>query len=141
MQSLLHCDNEDGAMIVGICGPAGIGKSTIARVLHSRLCSSFSFQLTLFMENLRGSCNSGLDEYGLKLSLQEQLLSNQNGMKVNHLGAIQERLCDQRVLPDGLKLEALADETRWFGPGSRIIVTTEDKGLLEQRGIQCGFSN
>ncbi|KAF3561480.1 hypothetical protein DY000_02012519, partial [Brassica cretica] len=57
IQTLLHLDDEDGAMIVGICGPAGIGKTTIARALHSRLSSTF--QLSCFMENLRGSCNSG----------------------------------------------------------------------------------
>ncbi|KAH0886622.1 LOW QUALITY PROTEIN: hypothetical protein HID58_062718 [Brassica napus] len=62
MQSSLHLDDddEDEAMIVGICGPTGIGKTTIARALHSRFSSSF--QLTCFMENIRGSCNSGLDE-------------------------------------------------------------------------------
>ncbi|XP_013608605.1 PREDICTED: disease resistance protein RML1A-like [Brassica oleracea var. oleracea] len=142
MQSLLHSD-EDGAMIVGICGPSGIGKTTIARALHSRLSSTF--QLSCFMENLRGSCcNSGLDEYGLKLCLQELLLSkifNQNGMRIYHLGALPERLCDQKVLiilddVDNLQqLEALADETNWFGDGSRVIVTTEDQELLEQHGI------
>nr|QOE89079.1 DM10 [Arabidopsis thaliana] len=142
MQSLLHLDYEDGAMIVGIYGPAGIGKTTIARALHSRLSSSF--QLTCFMENIRGSYNSGLDEYGLKLRLQEQLLSkvlNQDGIRINHLGAIPERLCDQKVLiilddvEDLQQLEALANETNWFGPGSRIIVTTEDQELLEQHDI------
>nr|QOE89129.1 DM10 [Arabidopsis thaliana]QOE89130.1 DM10 [Arabidopsis thaliana] len=142
MQSLLNLDYEDGAMIVGIYGPAGIGKTTIARALHSRLSSSF--QLTCFMENIRGSYNSGLDEYGLKLRLQEQLLSkvlNQDGIRINHLGAIPERLCDQKVLiilddvDDLQQLEALANETNWFGPGSRIIVTTEDQELLEQHDV------
>lgn len=144
MQSLLHLDCEDEAMIVGICGPAGIGKTTIARALHNRL--SPKFQLTCFMENIRVSYNSGsgFDEYGLKLSLQKKLLSmilNQNGTTIHHLGTIQERLRDQKVLiflddVDDLKqLEALANETRWFGCGSRIIITTEDQEILEQHGI------
>ncbi|KAG2285828.1 hypothetical protein Bca52824_045432 [Brassica carinata] len=140
MQSLLHLDDddEDEAMIVGICGPAAIGKTTIARALHSRFSSSF--QLTCFMENIRGSCNSGLDEYGLKMHLQENLLSKILNQCGKH-SAIQERLCDLKVLivlddvDDLKKLEALADETRWFGPGSRIIVTTEDQEILEQHGI------
>ncbi|CAH8255922.1 unnamed protein product [Arabidopsis lyrata] len=38
---------------------------------------------------------------------------------------------------DDLKqLEALANETNWFGPGSRIIVTTEDQEILEQHDIK-----
>ncbi|KAJ0265709.1 Disease resistance protein RML1A [Hirschfeldia incana] len=146
MQSLLHLDEKDGAMIVGICGPAGIGKTTIARALHSRISSTF--QLSCFMENIKGSCNSGLDEYGLKLRLQELLLSkilNQNGMKINHLGMIPERLCDQKVLiilddvDDLQQLEALANDTNWFGHGSRIIVTTEDQELLEKQCINITY--
>ncbi|KAF2574839.1 hypothetical protein F2Q70_00001523 [Brassica cretica] len=143
IQTLLHLDDEDGAMIVGICGPAGIGKTTIARALHSRLSSTF--QLSCFMENLRGSCNSGgLDKYGWKLRLQELLLSkilNQNGIKINHLGMMPQRLCYQKVLlilddvDDLQQLEALANDTNWFGHGSRIIVTTEDQELLEQHDI------
>ncbi|XP_013611230.1 PREDICTED: disease resistance protein RML1A-like isoform X3 [Brassica oleracea var. oleracea] len=143
MQSLLHLDDEeDVAMIVGICGPAGIGKTTIARALHRRLSSNF--QHTCFMENIRGSYKSSLDEYGLKLCLQEKLLSkilNQDSMKLHNLGEIHERLCDLKVLiilddVDNLQqLEALANDTNWFGLGSRIIVTTEDQELLEQYGI------
>uniref|UniRef100_A0A1J3EBC4 Putative disease resistance protein n=1 Tax=Noccaea caerulescens TaxID=107243 RepID=A0A1J3EBC4_NOCCA len=146
MMSLLQLDNEDEAMIVGICGPAGIGKTTIARALQSRL--SHRFQLTCFVDNLRGSYHSSFDEYGLRLRLQEQFLSkvlNQNGMRISHLGAVRERLCDMKVLiilddVNNLKqLEALADETTWFGPGSRIVVTTENKEILRQHGITCTY--
>ncbi|CAA7053843.1 unnamed protein product [Microthlaspi erraticum] len=141
MESLLDLD-YDGVKIVAITGPSGIGKTTIARALHSIL--SNRFQLTCFVDNLRGSYPIGLDEYGLKLRLQEQFLSNilnQDGMRICHLGVLKERLRDQRVLivlddVNSIKqLEALADETTWFGPGSRIVVTTENKELLQQHGI------
>ncbi|CAH8263954.1 unnamed protein product [Arabidopsis lyrata] len=58
------------------------------------------------------------------------------------IGAIKERLHDQRVLiilddvDDLKKLEVLAEERSWFGFGSRIIVTTEDKKILEAHGIK-----
>ncbi|CAA7047357.1 unnamed protein product [Microthlaspi erraticum] len=139
MMSLLDLDNEDEAMIVGIWGPAGIGKSIIARALHSRF--SGSFHLSFFVDKLRGSFHRGLDDYGQQLRLQEEFL-NQNGMRrIRHLGAVKENLCDQKVLiilddVNNLKqLEALANETTRFGPGSRIVVTTENQELLQQHGI------
>ncbi|KAJ4877268.1 Disease resistance protein (TIR-NBS-LRR class) family [Raphanus sativus] len=142
MEDLLDFD-YDGVKMVGISGPAGIGKTTIARALHSRF--SHKFQLTCFTENLRGSYHSsGLDDYGLQLHLQEQLLSkvlNQDGTRVCHLGVLPQRSSSLRVLiilddVNSLKqLEALAGDTSWFGFGSRIIVTTEDQELLQQHGI------
>ena len=124
MQSLLRLDDEDGTMIVGICGPAGIGKTTIARALQSRLSSTF--QLTYFMENLRGICKSGLNEYELKPSLENQLLSKFSHQKVLII------LDDVDYLQ---QLGALAAKIKRFHHGSRIIVTAEYQELLEYHGI------
>ncbi|ESQ47420.1 hypothetical protein EUTSA_v10027634mg [Eutrema salsugineum] len=148
MESLLDLDN-DGVKIVGICGPAGIGKSTIARALHSRL--SNMFKLTCFVDDLPENYKIGYGEYKMKKQLGEQLLSkilSQPSMIIGHLGVIQERLNDQKVLitlddVESLdQLEALAN-TMWFGAGSRVIVTTENKEILQQHGIsdiyQVGF--
>ncbi|EFH63264.1 predicted protein [Arabidopsis lyrata subsp. lyrata] len=140
IESLLYLD-YDKVKMVGISGPAGIGKSTIARALHSLLSSSFHH--SCYMENLiESKANSAL-EYRSKLSLQEQLLSqvlNLKDIRIRHLGAIRERLHDQRVLiilddvKEAEQLEVLAD-IKWFGPGSRIIVITENKDILLQHGI------
>ena len=141
MESLLDLDYV-GVQMVGISGPAGIGKGTIARALRSRLSNRFQF--TCFEDNLWESFPIGFDEYGLKLRLQENFLKkilNLSGVRITHLGAIKERLRKLRVLiilddVNHIKqLEALANETTWFGPGSRIIVTTENNELLRQHGI------
>ncbi|KAL1225469.1 Disease resistance protein ADR2 [Cardamine amara subsp. amara] len=140
VESLLDLD-YDGVKIVGISGPVGIGKSTIARALHSQLFNSFP--LSCFMDNLRACYHSGFDEYSSKLRLQEQLLSkilNLNGITISHLGVIEDRLNDQKVLIilDDVEhldqLEALAN-IMWLGPGSRVIVTTENREILQQHGI------
>ncbi|CAF2122404.1 unnamed protein product [Brassica napus] len=150
MDSLL-CLESNEVKMVGIWGPAGIGKTTVARALFKQL--SVSFQHSIFVENFKGSYRrTGLDEYGFKLRLQEQFLSeviDHKHMKIHDLGLVKERLQDLKVLVvlddvDRLEqLDALVKQSQWFGPGSRIIVTTENKQLLRAHGIkliyQMGF--
>lgn len=143
MDSLL-CLESNEVKMVGIWGPAGIGKTTVARALFNQL--SKNFQHSIFVENVRGCyIRTGLDRDGFKLRLQEQFLSeviDHRHMKIHELGLVKERLQDLKVLvvlDDVDKLEqlddALAKHSQWFGPGSRIIVTTEDKQLLRAHGI------
>nr|VDC59554.1 unnamed protein product [Brassica rapa] len=89
--------------------------------------------------------HSGFDEHGWKLRLQEQFLSNLLNLgriRIGHSGVIEERLSKHRVLIilDDVyhikQLEALANKTTWFGSGSRIIITTENKEILQQHGIK-----
>ncbi|KFK37808.1 hypothetical protein AALP_AA3G031900 [Arabis alpina] len=140
MKLELCLENKEAKMI-GIWGPAGIGKSTIARALYDRLSSNF--QLTLFMDNVKASYRSN-ESYSSKLRLQERFLSelfNDKDLRIKNLGVAEKRLRSRKVLVvlddvDNIEqLNALADRPEWFGNGSRIIVTTEDKELLETHEI------
>ncbi|KAF8081484.1 hypothetical protein N665_0884s0012 [Sinapis alba] len=141
IKSLLILENYE-PMTLGISGPAGIGKTTIARALYNQLSPDFS--LRYFMENVGGSYrNIGCGDHGSKLRLQEQLLLNilnQTNMNICHLDVLSERLCNQKVLiilddVDSLdQLDALAKDIYSFGPGSRIIVTTKDQEILQTFG-------
>lgn len=58
---------------------------------------------------------------------------SQKDIEIHHLGVVQERLRDHRVLVvlDDVELleqlDALVKETRWFGHEGRVIITTQDK--------------
>ncbi|XP_059590540.1 disease resistance protein RPV1 [Vitis vinifera] len=123
--------------MVGIYGLGGIGKTTIAKVLYNRI--SAQFMITTFIANAKEDSKS----QGL-LHLQKQLLHDILPRRKNFISTVDEgihmikdRLCFKKVLlvlddvDDLNQLEALAGDHNWFGPGSRIIVTTRDKHLLE----------
>ncbi|CAF2342283.1 unnamed protein product [Brassica napus] len=142
---LLSLQSDDDVKIIGIVGPAGIGKTSTARVLYNRF--SLDFEYSTFIEDIRGSKEMpslGGSEYKFKLEFQKELLSrifDQKDYKVDHLEAVKQRLRDKRVLivldevDCLLKLEAMANKPDWFGPGSMIVITTEDRDLLKSQNI------
>ncbi|XP_034708580.1 disease resistance protein RUN1-like [Vitis riparia] len=122
--------------MIGIYGHGGIGKTTIAKVVYNQIASHF--MITSFIANISEEFKSR----GL-LHFQKQLLHDILPRRENFISnvdegiiMIQDRLCFKKVLlvlddVDNLKqLEALAGDCNWFGPGSRIIVTTRDRHYL-----------
>ncbi|KAL0858116.1 hypothetical protein Bca101_063270 [Brassica carinata] len=136
----------DEVRMIGIWGPAGIGKTTIARYLFHQL--SHTFQYSVFLMNVKAMYTPPVcsDDHNVKLHLQQKLLSQlfnqkEEDFKIPHLGVARERLNDKKVIVvlddvDRLvQLEAMAKETRWFGHGSRIIITTQDLKILKAHRI------
>ncbi|KAF3456070.1 hypothetical protein FNV43_RR00713 [Rhamnella rubrinervis] len=126
---------------IGIHGMGGIGKSTLARAYYKRMFHNFEGHS--FIPNVREVCQK--KENGL-VHLQKQLLSdilNGNFEEIGHIDKgtdmIKSRLRHKRVLivlDDVSKLEqldALAEEDKWFGSGSIIIVTTREESFIKGR--------
>ncbi|KAG6676511.1 hypothetical protein I3842_15G155100 [Carya illinoinensis] len=113
----LNMGRNDIICMVGIFGTGGIGNC--------------------FLKNIRETSKAG----GL-IQLQKTLLYEILGISLEchdtdkGINVIRHRLCSKRVLlilddvDDLVQLETLAGARDWFGPGSRIIITTRDQHLL-----------
>ncbi|TYI03299.1 hypothetical protein ES332_A11G328600v1 [Gossypium tomentosum] len=122
--------------MLGFWGTGGIGKTTLADAIYHHV--SNGFQSCCFLANVREH-----DERRKLLKLRQKLLSNTLGDKnldistlTIGLGILKDRLSRMKVLIvcDDVstlsQLEFLIGGTDWFGPGSRVIVTTRDKQVL-----------
>ncbi|KAM7462120.1 hypothetical protein LguiA_030241 [Lonicera macranthoides] len=141
VNSLLNFES-DSIRIVGIYGMGGIGKSTIAKAIYNR--SYRLFEGCCFIANVRevSKQSNGL------VHIQEQILSEtlmEKNFKVGNVDRgmvlMKERLRSKRVLivlddvDKVSQLRALAGQNDWFGPRSRIIITTRDEHLLSQAEV------
>ena len=139
--SALLCMGSNDVRMVGIYGLGGIGKTTLAKVIYNQI--AHQFKDAIFLLDIAGTeQRHGLPE------LQRQLLADILGEKFVRISNIDEgislikkTLCSRKVLIilddvcDLAGLEALAGNHQWFGSGSRIVITTRDKHILDAHGV------
>ncbi|KAM7469669.1 hypothetical protein LguiA_007852 [Lonicera macranthoides] len=134
--TLLLGEDSNVVRTVAIWGLSGIGKSALARAIYGQIKDQF--EVAYFLDEVGDASKKG----GLR-SLQQQLLSKTLGVRnlqiANDMDGIvlmKTRLRSIRVLlvlddvDSSEQLEALAGSHEWFGPGSRIIITTRERKLL-----------
>ncbi|TQD73785.1 hypothetical protein C1H46_040695 [Malus baccata] len=141
VKELLGVDGNGGC-VVGIWGTSGIGKTTIAKAVYNAI--AHNFEGSCFLADVREASM----QHGGLIQLQNTLLSEINrGSKskvVNtHQGkSLIENLLRRKkillILDDVDELEQLNNlaEVEWIGEGSRVIITTKDRGLLESYGVK-----
>uniref|UniRef100_A0A1J3HBT9 Putative disease resistance protein n=1 Tax=Noccaea caerulescens TaxID=107243 RepID=A0A1J3HBT9_NOCCA len=136
---LMRIDPNDSRM-VGIWGMGGIGKTTIAK--HVYKVFSREFDGACLLENVKREFR----RYGPS-HLREKILSEIFRKKDMNTwnkdsDVMKQRLRGKKVLlvlddvDDIQQLEELAGNPQWFGPGSRIIITTRDRRVLDQHDVE-----
>ncbi|XP_045833274.1 disease resistance-like protein CSA1 [Trifolium pratense] len=136
---LLNSQKSKDPLLLGIWGMGGIGKTTLAKAVYNKIRHDFDGKSFLF--NVREVWKLDND----KVSLQQRLLSDiykTTKIKIDTVESgkmiLQKRLCEKRIflVIDDVnhldQLNALCGNRKWFGEGSRIIITTRDDDLLSR---------
>ncbi|XP_060960478.1 disease resistance protein RPV1-like isoform X1 [Cannabis sativa] len=127
---------SDDVVMVGIVGEAKMGKMMMAKAIYDGLVEAFDGGSFLIGVGKKSKEPNGM------VQLQEKLLFDILGEKISlasetqGVTAIRERLCQKKVLivlddvDDLSQLLALVGRRKWFGLGSKIIITSTDLPLL-----------
>ncbi|KAL4296840.1 hypothetical protein GQ457_12G032630 [Hibiscus cannabinus] len=125
---ILDLIEEKDCRIIGLWGPGGVGKTTLAEAVFHEI--SPEFQSSFFLKNVRERIkNEGKESVRNDLS---NLLENQIEIETSFLSTfIQERLNRIKVIvvlddvDDSDHINCMGIE--YFGDGSKIIVSSRDK--------------
>ncbi|XP_024993603.1 TMV resistance protein N-like isoform X2 [Cynara cardunculus var. scolymus] len=140
--NLLHFAEASEVHMIGICGVWGIGKTSIAKAVYNRLY--VHFEGCSFCEDIKGFVKM----HGGMIQLQRQIIEDitKADMKIRSVGegsSVMKRIMASKqvlVILDEIdqldQLEALAGAHCWFGPGSLIVITGEDRQLLLGHGVE-----
>ncbi|XP_031390363.1 TMV resistance protein N isoform X2 [Punica granatum] len=135
VMKLLNVDSPD-VRFVGIHGMGGIGKTTLAKLVFNEL--SCRFEYCSFINDIRELSKGEPTKLQTKLLVDllckfPSVSDNEDGVK-----KIREMLRTKKVLlvlddvDHTEQIDRLADNSSWFGSGSRIIITTRDKSTIER---------
>jgi len=142
LRKLLNVESGDGFHMIGIHGMGGVGKTTLALALYNLIAGCFDG--SCFLGNVREKSNKDGLEHLQSILLSKILGEKDIKLACKHEGIsmIQRRLQQKKVLLilDDVdrceQLQALAGSPDWFGPGSRVIITTRDTQPLASHHVK-----
>nr|XP_028953038.1 disease resistance-like protein DSC1 [Malus domestica] len=134
--SYLSSGGSNEVLMVGIWGMGGLGKTTAAKAIYNQIHHKFEFKS--FLADVRDA-TSIHDLVDLQKKLISDILKQTQEIScVDHgIGLIKQQFGHRKILVivDNIdkeeQLDAIVGGYDWFGPGSRIVITTRDEHLLQ----------
>ncbi|XP_039165075.1 disease resistance protein RPV1-like isoform X2 [Eucalyptus grandis] len=135
---LLEMEVNDEVRIIGIYGTDGIGKTTLAKAVYKRISSCFD-SCSFLAEVEETTQNSHGIQFLQNKLIHDVLERDQEDLSFNErIEDFVDIFCEMKVLivvndvEEPSDLHAIVgDHLHWFGPGSRIIVTSKNSGILK----------
>ena len=131
LNRLMHMNcNKVTVRMVGIWARGGDGRSALAKYVYQTSCQQFDSHC--FLGNVKtisqGRHSAHLHDEFLRNIKRED--SNKQCLKNQKVLLVADNVTKVK------QLEALAGDFSSFGPGSVVIITTDNKGLLNSYGIK-----
>ncbi|CAN1811629.1 Disease resistance protein L6 [Linum perenne] len=137
MKGLLQLPKYETVKVIGIHGMGGIGKTTVAKALYNEVCAQF--ERFCFLEDVRET----LVKPDGVVTLQKRIISSILRVDVDikdaneGINVIRNRICKLKVFvvlddaDDRFKFDEILGKLEDFCLGSRFIITTRDKRVVE----------
>ncbi|KAL0664943.1 hypothetical protein Bca4012_101781 [Brassica carinata] len=128
LSRLLDLNSKKNVRVVGIWARGGNGRSALAKFVYRNICQHFESHC--FLENVkRISQDRHMSHLRQEVLKRVQVESNSN----------QKVLLVANEVNELEHFDALAEDFSCFGPGSIVIITTQDKQLLVSAGIKLVY--
>ncbi|KAK3435606.1 hypothetical protein EUGRSUZ_C00049 [Eucalyptus grandis] len=138
-------DKSHALLFVGIHGMGGIGKTTLAKTIYNKLSNQFEHRS--FIADIRESWKRGAHDLQNQLIFDISNEKNEVRNKDDGINFISSRFKDKKVLlllddvNEVDQVKCLAGNHDWFSLGSRIIITTRNKRILEEVGVDYPYDH
>lgn len=131
---MLLGDSTKDVRTIGICGVEGVGKTTLARCVYDEISPQFQHQF--FIKNFSKQGSSLFEIIAGYENLETTTNLSESSIDVMRDTVGRKVLLVADSVDDTEQLKSLTKEVSLFGPGSRVIVITNERSLLVQYGVE-----